>query len=377
MHNAIKDVIKTLIPPLAKTVTMLQLPFSSEKIPPTHAENAYQELQKVWPNHELVINCQNKVEQTVDVMVVVPVFNVEKYLRACLDSVISQETKYKFSVVAVDDGRTDESGRILDDYASRDSRIKVIHKENGGISSARNAALSCISGRYIIFLDSDDVLLPGAIQTLTSIADENGADIVQGANLVFVDEIPDKKINSGKIKAGSPSNLTGMPWGKIISSSLFESIIFPEGFDFEDSIMAYCINPSSTKTVYTAQKIYGYRNNRTSITKTIKGKPKSLDTIYISLALWKWHLTKFGPTPYLCNKAVRQMALNHNRLSNLDNHESIQRNAFIVERECLTSIFPHETKGIGGVNALLFDSIMDGDYGKFQLISSRIHLMGK
>lgn len=110
------------------------------------------------------------------VSVVVPVFNSEAYLRECIDSILSQSYR-DFELILVDDGSRDNSGRIIDEYASRDSRIIVVHKENGGPAAARNAGLALASGDYVYFPDSDDILHPSLLETV--IPDlENGCDMV-------------------------------------------------------------------------------------------------------------------------------------------------------------------------------------------------------
>ena len=92
------------------------------------------------------------------ISVIIPVYNVEKYLRRCLDSVIAQ-TYQNLEIICVDDGSIDDSGKICDQYAVRDARIKVIHQENQGLSAARNRGLDAAEGEYIAFVDSDDYIL--------------------------------------------------------------------------------------------------------------------------------------------------------------------------------------------------------------------------
>ena len=111
------------------------------------------------------------------VSVIIPVYNVEKYLPQCLDSVENQTYK-DLEIILVDDGSPDNSGYICDQYASKDSRITVIHKENGGLSDARNAGLAIAQGEYVYFLDSDDYLREDAIQKLVSRSNAENADIV-------------------------------------------------------------------------------------------------------------------------------------------------------------------------------------------------------
>lgn len=101
------------------------------------------------------------------VSVIIPVYNVEKYLARCLDSVINQ-TYLNLEIILVDDGSPDNCGAICDEYALRDDRVRVIHQENGGVSSARNTALQTASGEYIVFVDSDDSILPDYVKNLMS-----------------------------------------------------------------------------------------------------------------------------------------------------------------------------------------------------------------
>lgn len=106
-----------------------------------------------------------------------PVYNVEKYVGRCIDSIISQTLK-EWELIAVDDGSTDSSGRICDEYAAADSRIRVIHKENGGAPSARNAAIEEASGEYLYFVDSDDWAQPDMFSDMYEKAKNTGAQLV-------------------------------------------------------------------------------------------------------------------------------------------------------------------------------------------------------
>ena len=116
------------------------------------------------------------------ISIIVPVYNSEKYLCGCIDSILSQSFR-DFELILVDDGSRDSSQRICDDYAQKDSRVKVIHKENGGVSSARNAGLSAVRGGYLCFLDSDDTLEPDALQLMyQSISNENVDLVIAGYN---------------------------------------------------------------------------------------------------------------------------------------------------------------------------------------------------
>lgn len=116
------------------------------------------------------------------VSILVPIYNVEKYLRRCIDSVLSQDF-HDYELILVDDGSPDDCPQICDEYAAKDSRIKVVHKKNGGLVSARLAGFKEARGKYIMHVDSDDYLLPGAVSTLYGKAEEGGYDVVKSRPL--------------------------------------------------------------------------------------------------------------------------------------------------------------------------------------------------
>ncbi len=110
------------------------------------------------------------------ISIIIPVYNVERYLRECIDSIIAQTYK-NLEIILVDDGSSDKSGEICDEYSKKDSRIKVIHKKNGGLSDARNVALDIAKGDYIGFIDSDDYIEKDMFQILYNLAEEYNAEI--------------------------------------------------------------------------------------------------------------------------------------------------------------------------------------------------------
>lgn len=111
------------------------------------------------------------------ISIVIPIYKVEKYLRRCLDSVLNQ-TFTDWQAICVDDGSPDRSGKIAEEYAKKDQRFVVIHKENSGVSDARNIGVSCADGDYILFLDSDDFIHPQTLELLYTLALKNDADMV-------------------------------------------------------------------------------------------------------------------------------------------------------------------------------------------------------
>ena len=160
------------------------------------------------------------------VSVIIPVYNVEQYLRNCLDSVINQTLK-DIEIICVDDGSPDNCGAILDEYASKDNRIKVIHQENKGVAVARNRGLDIASGEYISFLDPDDMIDLNFYEILYPI--EKKYDIVKGGfNVINKNKKHISKLND---KINQRWYYFTCEWvSAIYRKSLIEKIRFPEGF---------------------------------------------------------------------------------------------------------------------------------------------------
>lgn len=224
--------------------------------------------------------CTNSIEEPkYDLEIIVPVYNVQKYLRECIDSVLNQKTDYTYHVVIVNDGSTDDSRIILDEY-SKDKRVTIIDKENGGLSSARNEALRKIDGKYVTFVDSDDRLPQGAIQALMTVAIKNDADLVRGGYSYF--RANGKIINNVyKDEKVSSFNIVGFAWGMVYKNKIWRNICFPHGYWYEDT---NCFMVSLlANTVYTISDIvYEYRLNDKGITHIGIGNKKSIDSFYVT-----------------------------------------------------------------------------------------------
>ena len=174
-----------------------------------------------------------------DISVIVPVYNVEKYLEKCIDSILSQTFK-NFEIILVDDGSTDSCGIICDEYERLDNRVKVIHKINGGLSSARNSGLEIASGEYVAFVDSDDWIDKNMYQELYNEAKKNNADIVQCKFIKAKDEnvsIYNNEFNEVEVIGNLDAlcNLynercieTVVTWNKLYKRYLFNDIVFPQ-----------------------------------------------------------------------------------------------------------------------------------------------------
>ena len=216
------------------------------------------------------------------ISVIIPVYNVEKYLDKCVQSVINQ-TYTELEIILVDDGSTDKSGVLCDEYAKRDERIKVIHKSNGGLSQARNYALDVITGDYVFFLDSDYFLALTALEKMERITEEEQADIVACLDKRFTDEdvFGEKKgetlyFTREEMLQGTftqNKNYFIISCAKLYEASLFNGVRFIEGVIHEDEFICHKIYAQTKKVAVLQEELYFYRENPNSITG-VKYNPK-------------------------------------------------------------------------------------------------------
>ena len=211
------------------------------------------------------------------VSILVPIYNVEKYLPRCIESVLSQDFR-DYELILVDDGSPDQCPQICDEYAKKDSRIKVVHKQNGGLVSARLAGFKEARGEYLVFLDSDDYLYPYAISCLYNKIIE-GYDIVRGRHnkVSMTDElygVEHFEFDEGELDADQyvKSYIFGKVspylWGAIYKRSLFKDDIF-RTFLFvsrqEDWVTQISIAPNVNKVCFISNVVQAYMVNDSSI----------------------------------------------------------------------------------------------------------------
>lgn len=220
------------------------------------------------------------------ISIIVPVYNVEKYLRRCIDSILNQ-TYHNLDVILIDDGSTDESGKICDEYACKDNRIRVIHKPNGGLSSARNIGIDNAKGDYIGFVDSDDWVEPEMFYILKKNLEEYDADVSDINAKVVKDEFPFKN-SKEKITCYEGTDILRdyfisdryACWRKLYTKSAISDVRFPDGKINEDIIANYLFLKNAKKIVKSSLVMYHYYNNPLSITGKMF-KEKDFDLIDI------------------------------------------------------------------------------------------------
>lgn len=227
------------------------------------------------------------------VSIIVPIYKVENYLHRCVDSIL-QQTYSNLEIILVDDGSPDQCPQICDKYASIDSRIKVIHKKNGGLSDARNYALDIMKGDYVTFVDSDDYIANNMIELfMQSILTHQCAMVVCGVNIIDAKQnIYDKRnidksqlftgaeITKQIIKDNFPHNFA---WGKLYKSTLFNDIRFPKGRYYEDIATIYKLTAKCKNIFCLSNNLYFYflgrEGNITSELSTSKAIKSYLDVI--------------------------------------------------------------------------------------------------
>lgn len=210
------------------------------------------------------------------ISIIVPVYNVEKYIDKCIDSLIKQTYK-NIEIIIIDDGSTDNSSEIVANY--KDKRIKVIHKKNGGLSSARNCGIKESHGKYIGFIDSDDYISYDMFEILYKNIIETKSDISMCDFVTTTSDAIFTTTNNYRIITKTESinelllnKITSHTWNKLYKKDLFKSINFPLNRIYEDIATTYKLFDKAKKIVITDSKLYAYIQRTNSICGSINTK---------------------------------------------------------------------------------------------------------
>lgn len=290
-------------------------------------DEATNELDKYAKNNHYTSYFENKNinEKKYDLDIIIPAYNVEKYIAECLNSIFNQKTKYNYRVIVVDDGSTDKTYEILKSY--NNSNLVIIHQENSGISKSRNKCLDMLNSKYIMFVDSDDYLEENTIEYFLNLAYKNGFDIVEGT----YNEVNKNSEVICKIKRYESNNkkdLLGFPCIKIINSDLFLNVRFPN-YLFEDSIMRQIIYEKANKTLIVNKCMYNYRQYNNQSLHHQKKNYRMLESLYITMSLYydrkKMNLEN---TQEYYEYILKMGVLTYSRIRYLD--IEIQKDFFII-----------------------------------------------
>ena len=214
------------------------------------------------------------------VSIIVPVYNVEKYIERCIDSILEQSYE-EIEVLLIDDGSTDNSGKICDEASQKDKRITVVHKKNGGLSDARNVGLELCKGDWILFVDSDDCINKYVVQIcIESATKKDGADIIC-FNYTNVEDNQNVDFREKKVAMEMQTETGALAvkrcfmnvgsivvWNKMYKRSLFQKLRFPKGKIHEDEFLTYKLLYNAKKVGYIDVSLYYYTIRNNSIMRT-------------------------------------------------------------------------------------------------------------
>ena len=238
------------------------------------------------------------------ISIIVPVYNVETYLAKCVDSILAQ-TYTNLEIFLVNDGSSDCCGKLCDEYAKEDKRIKVIHKKNGGLSDARNVAIDVTTGEFITFIDSDDYVTDDYIMTLYSLIEKYECKVSIALYNTFVEGSKPKVVNRD-YREDCQTNIKAIEemfyqekydtasWAKLYHSSLFATgIRYPKGIVYEDLSTTYLLIFQSDKVAFCNRRIYNYLLRRDSIEGS-SFSSKKMDSALKVCELMESHLDILG-----------------------------------------------------------------------------------
>lgn len=220
-----------------------------------------------------------------DLLIIVPAYNVEKYIVSCIDSIVNQRTNYKIQVKIVDDGSTDNTQKVIQKYSYLNNVI-IITKQNGGQASACNLGLNDINARYVMFVDADDMLKEGSINKLLDLAHKhNDIDVIEGQYVYFSGN---SVLGCSNRESGifeDWTKLLGYQWLKIYKSYLFNGIGFPEGYWHSDTVGHFVRYQLAKKIMIIPDVVYMYRRNKTGVSFTARKNYKTIDSLWITKQL--------------------------------------------------------------------------------------------
>ncbi len=261
------------------------------------------------------------------ISVIVPIYNIEKYLVRCLDS-LSGQTFQDAEFLLVDDGSTDSSGEIADRYPEKDSRFRVFHTENQGLSAARNFGISRSKGEWLMFVDSDDWVAPGFCEIPYQAADRENAELVIFRSAMVKNGRKHEKRTKGRpcglIDSETATFYGGVVvWNKLYKRYLFDTIHFPEGRVFEDKAITHKILHSAKRIIMISDILYYHVYRRNSISHA-RSESYKRDSFLFALQRYE-DLKSYGydlqePEEMLWFSALAFMA----RTESIDNHEYIK-----------------------------------------------------
>lgn len=240
-------------------------------------------IESVRPRLPIYMGQPLKKERTCELSIIIPVYNSQDFIKDCIDSVFKQNIKCSYEVICVNDGSTDDSLKILQSY---NNKIKIITTSNKGSSAARNTGLENSNGKYIFFIDSDDIIPDNTINKMIEIAISTDVDIVSGqtercnynAKYIYYPK-KQKDIITEDYKTAC-NNCNGCPWAKLYKYHLWEKVRFFEGYSFEDIIVFLNIFSQAKSFYIFGTPVYRLRSRKSSLFSTQLNSGTTVDSLW-------------------------------------------------------------------------------------------------
>ncbi|WP_456277307.1 glycosyltransferase [Bacillus sp. AK128] len=280
------------------------------------------------------------------ISIIVPVYKVEPYLEKCIESILSQ-TFRNFELILINDGSPDNCGNICDGYSKKDSRIKVIHKQNGGLSSARNAGLEIAQGDYIGFVDSDDWIEPEMYELLLNLCEENNCEISSCSSIIHYS---DKTIvNGGHTKQIYNRNVAmrimlegdlydEVVWTKIFKRNVIGDIRFTEGIVYEDTDFTYRVIHNSSSVGCIGKPMYHYiKRENSTMDQAIKNI--RIDSVLVYNNMFNFLENNYPELKKLIVKKLTDSCLHVLRLISINNRFDSYKNEYYSVVSILNNYF--------------------------------------
>lgn len=305
-----------------------------------------------------------------DLQIVVPVYNVEKYLKECVESIIHQKTHYTYHVIFVNDGSSDNSRAILEEYSSN-PMISIIDTPNQGVSAARNAALKNIDARYVMFVDSDDNLPEHAIEDLISKADTYSADILEGGHRYFKDS---KTLQTRQYPEELTSSVrfTSFAWGKIYRASIWQNVCFPIEYWFEDMMVLLVLSPMTTKRGKIHEIVYNYRDTPTGYTRAYNQDKRRVESYWVTKQLLADAKTLgIEPTVYFYERFLQCCTMSTRRVAILGDRKADYA-LFEAQRQ-LRDIYFKDFRAQGEKEKRIESALLNDDFKEYLLYCLFLH----
>lgn len=367
MNRIIKKIIRDYVLKYGLIVTFPVMGHIKSKKASMDSEAARELLNEIHPKRAVECFTDDRIIQAdYDLHIIIPAYNAASYIEACLLSVTTNKSPYKLYVTVVNDGSRDDTGLVLNRYEKYDW-IEVISQENRGLSEARNTGLSVIRGRYLMFLDADDFLPQDSIERLISTADTYKSDVVEGSYYKFNEKGVHTHMTHDMIESVDHINnrLWGFACGKVYKAGVFEEILFPKSYLFEDSIISLNLYGMPYKCTTIKEDTYAYRDNVEGITKSVGVQPKVLDSYWVSECVIE-EMYKVGreTTELGYEYFLLQVKVNFGRLKHLE--DKALEAVFVLTRQLRLKYYSGFNTKNHSCYKQLEKALDDNDYGTYK-----------